>query len=232
MNVIVRLGDKKFYYSPVFGKFKESNSNEEWDIYYLVLNESRDKLIKVNLYEDGESTKRKIIELDQDYENLVLDDDGYGCVEYLNENDIDKILNGEDIEPFKLKICKNFYDEMEIPLYTKVKTDDDINNLLKLSNNFHDAYVNNINGNDKKMVVTFDGVWGCSIEMVFEGEILYKNNRTKASGNLVWYDCSLYFNDSHYIVFVDQDDYNRDEDLDTNQCYFMAKRLKYKIIPN
>lgn len=232
MNVIVRLGNKKYYYSKVFGIYKDSPSDEIWDIYYIVLNEKQDKLIKVNAYDVGEYLERKVLELDRDTEGLILDEEGFGCVEFLNEKDIEIILNGGDVEGPKLKICKNFNEEIELHDYKYVKSDDDISDLLNLAGGFHDAYVKKINGNHDKLAVTFGGIWGCSLELIFEGEVSYKNKRTTINIDDWWYDASLVRNESGYIILLDQDGYNEEDDIDEYSCYFMAKKLRYKVIPN
>lgn len=232
MNVIIRLGNKKYYYSKVFGIYKDSPSDEIWDIYYIVLNEKQDKLIKVNAYDVGEYLDRKVLELDKDTEGLILNEEGFGCVEFLNEKDIEAILNGEDIESPKLKICKNFNDEIEILDYKEVKSDNDISDLLNLAGGFHDAYVKKINGNNNKLAVTFDGIWGCSLELIFEEEVIYKNARSTTNIGYWWYDASLEKTESGYIILLDQDGYKEEDDIDEYSCYFMAKKLKYKVIPN
>ncbi len=232
MNVIVRLGNKKYYYSPVFGIFKDSPSDELWDIYYIVLNETQDKLIKVNAYEVGENLDRRVLELDRNTEGLILNEEGFGCVEFLNEKDIESIINGEDIETPKLKICKNFYDEIELSDYKEVKTEEDIIDLLNLTGRFHDAYIKKINGNDDKLTVTFDGIWGCSVELVFEEEVIYKNTRSTTNVGIWWYDASLAKTESGYIILLDQDGYTKEDDIDNYSSYFMAKKLKYKVMPN
>ena len=229
MYAIIRLKNKQYYTSKVFGIYKETESKEGFDVFYIVLNKEKNKLTKVYKYEIENHIDTMVLELDQDMEDMILDEEGYGHVDFLKDQDIDKILNDEEIEKRKLNKCINSSKDIDLKEYIEVNDEDDINNLLYLTGGFHDACIENISGNDKKMTIKFDKIWGMELEIVFEDEVIYKNTLVN---DIYWFDCSLIKNESDYFVFVNQSGYDEKDDLDEYSCYFMAKKMKYKIIPN
>ncbi len=228
MDVIIRLKNKKYYTSKVFGIYKETDSKEVWDTFYIVFDEEKEKLIKVYKYETSNKIETIVLELNQDIEDMILDEEGFGHVDYLTDDDIEKIIDGKNISKDKQNKCKKSSKNIDLNEYIEINDDNDINNLLLLTCYFHDSYIENINGNDKRMSVTFDKIWGMKLEIIFEDDVIYKNS---LGDDIYWYDCSIVKNESNYFVLVNQSDYDEEDDIDQYSCYFMAKKMKYKIMP-
>ena len=228
MYVIIRLDNKKYYTSKVFGIYKETDSKEGWDDFYIVLNEEKDKLIKVYKYNVEENIDVRVLELNQDIDDLILDEEGHGHIDFLNDDDIDNILNDKELSKNKLNRCLKEDKVIDLNEYIEVKDEEDIVNLLYLTGGFHDACIENINGNDKRLEVSFDKIWGMKLQIIFEEEVIYKNTLVD---DIYWFDCSLIKNESDYFVLVNQSGVEEISDLDEYSCYFMAKKMKYKIIP-
>ena len=88
---------------------------------------------------------------------------------------------------------------------------------------FHDAYIGSINYSVDKLIVRFDGLWGCSIELEFAGDIIIHHNNVTCV-----FSASIFFEDE-YIYFVD-DDIDSFENIIDDFTYFRGKTLKWKII--
>ena len=228
MDVIIRLKKKKYYTSKVFGIYKESSSKEVWDTFYIVFDEKKEKLIKIDKYKTDKYIETMVLELNQNIDDMLLDEEGFGHIDFLTDDDIIKVIEGKSVSKDKLSKCKKISKDLDLNKYIEVNDDEDINNLLLLTCYFHDSYIENINGNDKKMSITFDKIWGMKLEIILEDEVTYKNS---LGDDIYWYDCSIVKNESDYFVLVNQSDYDEEDDIDQYSCYFMAKKMKYKIMP-
>lgn len=228
MYVIVRLKNKKYYTSKVYGIYKETDSKEGYDDFYIVLNESKDDLIKVYKYDVEKYINMMVLELNQNIDDLILDEEGHGHIDFLTDEDIDDILNNKGLNKTKLSRCIKENKEIDLKEYIEVNDEEDIVNLLYLTGGFHDACIDNISGNDKMLKVSFDKIWGMKLEIVFEEEVIYKNTLVD---DISWFDCSFIKNESDYFILVNQSGVEETDNLDDYSCYFMAKKMKYKIIP-
>ena len=158
---------------------------------------------------------------------MQIDQNDCGKVNFLSDDEINNILNGK-ISDATLSKCMKYVDNSEID-YIEIKNDNDIENFMIVSGNLHDGYIKEISKINNKLHVLFDGIWGCKIEMIFEGNIQYQNSRDE--DNLWWFGSSMFFYNNE-IVLVDDDCYKNGDDFKQCLVWFKAKKVKYKVILN
>ena len=103
--------------------------------------------------------------------------------------------------------------------------------ILGQSGNNPLAYIKEHKEADDCVYVLFGGVWGCSIEMWFEGEAAcsIKEYDLKVD-DPTWYDSTFMLHDGFFYL-VDEGDMNV-EDIDNTYNWLKARRVKYHVIPN
>ena len=230
MKAIVRLGNGNYYLSKVFGVFNDSfvDSFKKNQYYYLVFDESMKTLIPKFQYQ--QNTKYIIPEIliyENDTSDMDMDQNHCGKVKFLSDIEIRNILDGE-VRDTVLSKCKKYIDRRKLD-YIEIKNTEDIENFMIVSGMLHDGYIKEISEKGNQLYVLFDDVWGCQIEMVFEGNIRYQNLREE--GDVWWYGSSMVF-DHDGIILTDEEDYQVGEDLSRSLTWFKAKKVKYKVIPN
>ena len=235
MNVIVKNNDGTYYASKVFGIINNKvgvKYEQGWSYKYVVLNKTGNNILIIDEYA---KTKHNIITYDTDKTDMTLDKNNIGKVNFLTEEEYAKILNNQITEDI-IKKCQKYVvvykDE-----YVDILTDKDINNVIEIFFGFHDAYVYNICENKDELKVTFLSEWGCNLEMVFSGNVTYKNMRTTQEGDLWWYDATIIIqedkeNNYRCVKLIDNADYKPEDDIEKFQCFFIGDKAKYRIIPN
>ena len=116
----------------------------------------------------------QILIIDAKQDNWNENEDGEGCVNFLNRELLDSFLDDE-IQPQEiLDKCREMdadYIYEEIP---EIMCQQDIENLERASGGFHDARIAKEELlNDGTLYLRFDGTWGCEIEMWFWGDLEY-----------------------------------------------------------
>lgn len=238
MYAIIRNKDGSYYTSFVFGYFCKVTATDDYKRYlerwhnqfYVVLNETKDALIKKYVYpSDNKYLDPQVLIIDADRQEWTFEDDSHGCVAFLHGIDfygaeltVDSALLGQCIT------IDAMYPYNE---YVEIKTAMDIENLGWVSGGFHDAYIKEHKEADDCVYVLFGGVWGCSIEMWFEGEATcsIKEYDLKVD-DPTWYDSTFMLHDGFFYL-VDEGDMNV-EDIDNTYNWLKAKRVKYHVIPN
>lgn len=111
-----------------------------------------------------------------------------------------------------------------------VESDTDLKNLDCAAGGFHDAYVEKAEKNGDSVYVLFGGVWGCEVEMFFDGDADFCiDARSGEHDDPYWFDSTL-FRDGEYIYLADAEKL-KPGDITNNYCWFRGKHLKYRIIP-
>lgn len=231
MKAIVRLGNGKYYISKVFGVFND-NLNDDFNkglrYYYIVFDEEMKSLI--SKYEYKQNTKYidpEILICENDTSDMKIDKNNCGKVNFLSDDEMRNILDGK-ISDAILSKCMKYVDNSEID-YIEIKNNNDIKNFMLVSGNLHDGYIKELSKINNKLYVIFDGIWGCKIEIVFEGNIQYQNQREE--DNLWWFGSSMFF-DNNEIVLVDDEGYEKCDDIKQSLTWFKAEKVKYKVIPD
>ena len=110
----------------------------------------------------------------------------------------------------------------------EIGTQKDIEDFLWATGSLHDAFIAGLRREGENIRALFDGVWGCRVEIVFEGEAVCHRRRGVHYFD-EWLDCSVALADG-FVYLIDCDGVTPDE-LDEDRDWFRARRMKYRIIP-
>jgi hypothetical protein len=242
MYAIVRQGNGKFYTSTVFGYFYDVKSSdayqrhlERWrSAYYIVWNEAKTHLTKVlALQPNTKYLIPQILITDTSKDNWMEDaETTMGCVNFLSRAIADELCASHEMPAEILEQCMQLENEFSYDPCPEVRTEKDIENLNQAVGGFHDAFIRSCKLNDDGTLhVCFDGTWGCTVELWFWDDVSYcAESRDPDELDPYWYSSSIFFHDG-YIVLVDEADMTA-EQLDDSYCWFKAKHMKYRIIPD
>lgn len=104
MHALICLGNGKYYVSAVFGCYRDITYEEKnfRNPYWIVWNQKKTRLIRwFTFVPNTKSFIQQIIFIDADQSNWQKDENGVGCVEFLNQevldSSIDKAEQPEDI---------------------------------------------------------------------------------------------------------------------------------------
>ena len=227
MHAIIKQGNGKYYVSAVFGCYNNVN-RRIYSRYYIVWDEKKEHLIK--WYYSG--FNQLMIIVDKSEENWITDEEGIGGIDFLPKETADRIVDtGEmpqDIREKCLAVDEGFvYEE-----YHEIKNERDIENLQYASGYFHDAYIEEQKLlEDGTLYLLFEGVWGCSIEVWFWGDLeYYTSGRDLEVYDPYWLDSSLFFHDG-FVYFTDGENMTADK-IGEENYWFKARHMKYHIIPD
>lgn len=238
MYAIVRNKDGSHYTSVVFGYFCKITATDDYKRYlegvhnrfYVVLNEAKDALIKKYIFpSDNKYLDPQVLIVEANQENWLFEDDTHGCVDFLKG--VDFYAAEPVVDPVLLGQCITMDAMHKYSEYVEIKTEKDIENLMWVSGGFHDAFIEKHAQMDDSVYVLFDGVWGCKIEMWFEGEVAYSvESRDPEEDDPTWYCSSLLMHDGFFYL-VDEENV-KVEDIDNTYCWFKSRHIKYHVIPN
>lgn len=231
MKVIIRLGDKKYYTSKVFA-IKMIKFNNLCLYQYLVFNQYNEKLI----FQDSRDYTSIYIDplvliYDNDSSDMQLGEDWSGKVNFISNHELEEIVVKGTYSKELLTKCKKhittYNDE-----YIHVKNQKDINNLMAVAGGFHDGLIKEVNKNQNgELVVLFDELWGCKIEMIFSKDVEYNCVKVE-KGYEFWLDAKMLFIDKK-ILLVDDACYKPNKiKLDNRYNWFKSSEVRYRIIPD
>lgn len=235
MKAIIIHKDGTFHASKVFAVLNDK-IDDEWEacyyFKYLVLDENNSKLYFQDEYAHGTKyIETLLLIFDYDTIDMTLDSNGLGKVNFISDDELNDIASLGKYSNKLLKECIKYATKYEGE-YINISNENDIENLKCVSGNFHDGYIKDINKNEKgELVVLFDGLWGCSIEMIFSKDVEYENKRSFEEGDVWWSSCSMIFKHNK-IYFADDDCYSGDDDIRDYSTWFVAEKIRYRIIPN
>ena len=234
----MRNKDGSHYTSVVFGYFCKITSTDDYKRYlegihnrfYVVLNEAKDALIKKYIFpSDNKYLDPQVLIVEADQDNWLFEDDTHGCVDFLHG--VDFYSEEMAIDPVLLGQCITMDAMCRYNEYVEIKTEKDIENLMWVSGGFHDAYIETYEQVADSVHVLFDGVWGCKIEIWFEGEAEYSvESRDPEEDDPTWYGSSFLMHDG-FFYFVDEEGV-KTESIDNTYCWFKSRRVRYHVIPN
>ena len=233
MKAIINSEDNNYYASKVFA-IKNDYLN---DVYkggfsykYLVLNKDYTNLVFVNEYDMKPHIYTNVLIFDNDMSDMTINDEGVGKVDFISDSEIDSIIQNNTCSQEVLDKCKQYVVAYNGE-YIDIKDENDIDNLMRLSQGFHDALINKIGRNENnELIILFDGIWGCKVEMIFSEDVEFQNLSNMDGGDPTWYGSTMLIDEDKFF-FVDQENYSIDKDLYEDATWFKAKNIKYKIIP-
>ena len=242
MYAIIRQGEGKYYISAVFGYFHDVKSTDDYQRYleriyspyYIVWNEEKTHLVKVFAMQPN--TKYLIPQVlitDNDTSNWIFDSEhDTGCVEFLTREVADRLIDTHEMPPDIFEKCSLLEKSYSYDSCPEVRTNKDIENLDSVAGGFHDAHIEICSQQDDgTLYVRFEGVWGCSIEMWFWDDVSYCiESRDPEENDPYWYSSSIFLHGG-YIYLVDESEMTA-EQINDNYCWFKAKHMKYRVIPD
>lgn len=241
MHAMVCQGNGKYYISAVFGYFRDITATDEhekfiqsiYNPYWIVWDEEKKRLIKwLDMVPNDKYINPQILIIDSEQKNWNMDDDGVGCVDFLSRDLLDSFLDKEQqpediLEKCRLMDAGYIYEEIQ-----EIKGQNDIENLYWASGYFHDAYIAKEElQQDGTLYLKFEGSWGCEIEIWLWGELEYDtSSKNSDCYDNYWYSSTILQEDG-FIYFVDDNNMTVDK-IGKGYCYFKARHMKYRIIPD
>lgn len=232
MHAIIRLKNGGYYLSAVFGYFNDKTNSSTYNDYCIVFNKEKTTLIKKKIFNPrrGKYLEKMVLIYDCDRTGWIINDNGYGCVEFLSEKGSPNLVEINNLPEHLINQCHELDFKVELRDSISIKSKKDIDNLMILSGCFHDAVIDKITESDDMIKVLFSGIWGCSIELVFSGDVIYSvESRDPEDYDPYWYGASIIMG-KDYLILVDDEDVN-EHDLD-GFCWFKAKHISYSVIPD
>ena len=233
MKALINHGDGTYHASKVFAIINDK-IEDKWKAgyyyRYLVFDENNNKLYFQDEYAHNTKYIKKLLLIyDYDSSDMKLDEKGLGKVNFISKDELDKIINSGEYTNELLDKCKKYITKYDGE-YIDIKNKNDIENLMCVSGDFHDGYIKEINRNNEgELVVLFDGLWGCNIEMIFSKDVEYNNGRSIEEGDVWWFSCAMIFKDNK-IYFADDECYTAEDDIKNYSTWFIAEKVKYRII--
>lgn len=241
MHAIIRQDDGKYYVSAVFGYYRDVTATEDYKRYiesihkpyWIVWDSEKKRLIRwLSMVPDTKYIIPQILIVDSERNNWNLDEDGVGCVDFLSRELLNSFLDDE-IQPEEiLSRCRAMDAGYVYNEITEVKNQQDIEDLDWVSGGFHDARIAKEKlQDDGTLYLRFDGTWGCEIEVWFSGDLEYDtSSRDPEECDPYWYGSTVILHNG-FVYFVDEEDMTVDK-ITPGYCYFKARHMKYKVIPD
>lgn len=241
MHAIIRQDDGKYYVSAVFGYYRDVTATEDYKRYiesihkpyWIVWDSEKKRLIRwLSMVPDTKYIIPQILIVDSERNNWNLDEEEVGCVDFLSRELLDSFLDDE-IQPEEiLSKCRAMDAGYVYNEITEVKNQQDIEDLNWVSGGFHDERIAKEKlQNDGTLYLRFDGTWGCEIEVWFSGDLEYDtSSRAPEECDPYWYGSTVILHNG-FVYFVDEEDMTVDK-ITSGYCYFKARHMKYKVIPD
>lgn len=240
MHALINQGNGKYYLSYVFGYYRDITVTDEYERYvqsidnpYWVVWDPEGKHL-IRWYPNVQGTNYLILQIiivDADQSNWTKDENGNGCVDFLNRELLDSFLDQDDQPEEILAQCRAVdegytYDEIQ-----EVKTQTDIENLHWATGGFHDAYIKQQEmQDDGTLYLRIDGIWGCAIDVWFWGDVEYDtSSRDPEYYDPYWFGATVILQDG-FVYLVDEEDMTVDQ-ITSGYCYFKARHMRYRILP-
>ena len=234
MQAIIRRGNGRFYCSPIFGKYYDKESKQApFDAYVICFDEKKEKLIKYPLYDTEKKPYLDLLVLitDDDESNWINYNDKYIGVDFISYDRSLTIVEEKTLSDETKKLCHELDHDEDYSGFKSIHTYNDIKKFMLITGQFHDAWIAKLEERaDGSLYVLFDGVWGCNVEIVFFNDVSYStDSRDPNIYDPYWLGSSIIIKDG-YIYFVDDVIADVSEITDYF-CWFKAKEMKYRIIP-
>ena len=234
MYAIIRKETGGFYTSPVFGFYDDNPDPLSAEMYYIVLDDKKRKLIRQYEYEQGNIRLNKLVLVtDTDTSGWNMLDEYHGCVPFLDK---DKALEYvRDGTPRNILTQCLAYNIEDYPLTISIESQFDIDYVMNATDDFHDAYITSIDSSIPNiLVVQFKGLWGCSVEMILENGIKYNAETCEQSLRNCklepyWFDASLLI-EGKYKYLINEED-RKPEEINESFTWFRAEQMRFRIIP-
>ncbi len=227
--------------SAVFGYYKEITAKNDYqrylqdihNTYWVVWNKDKTRLIRwLDMVPNTKYLIPQILIIEADQTDWDKDENGVGCVRFLSKELLDSFLDEEQQPEAILEKCRLMDDGYVYDETPEIRSQKDIENLEWASGFFHDARIVKEELNeDGTLYLRFDGTWGCEIEIWFWGDLEYDTSRRNPDEyDPYWFGSTILLQDG-FVYFVDEENMTVEE-IDNSFCYFKARHMKYRIIPD
>lgn len=232
MYAIVREGDGRFYTSMVFGNYQIEGASARKRDCWIVLNREKTALVKqYHLQQDTKHLIPMVLITDADRSDWAELSEGERSVGVLPTDRLPAMVEQGAVPAVLTRKCVELDRAYRYEELREVKTEEDIRDLKWVSGCFHDSVVAEAKEDADGLSVRFEGVWGCTIEVRFEGEVCYHIPVIDPwEGDPVWYDCTLVFRDG-FVWLIDREGVSV-ENIPPHAHWFRAKTMKYRVIPD
>ena len=232
MRAVIRLGNGKYYCSPLFGICSKKALFSSFVPYVICLDERKERLIRQPLYDPDihSSLSSMVLFIDEDSTDWIRQSKDYTGVDFLPQADALKYAAKGVTPENVLKRCLSYDFEEDLSVFKPVLTEDDASQFLCLTGELHDAYIKKMETRpDGSVYVLFDGAWGCRAEAIFSGDVSYNlDGRDGVNYDRFWYGSSIFLHDGYVYL---ADDISRVEEVPASECYFKAKSMLYRVTP-
>lgn len=233
MYAMVRDGGGLFYTSTVFAFYRAENIANYSERYWVLLNREKTALIKQPALEpDVPYLIPKVLIVDADETGWVDLSDRESAMDFLPGKELLSMIdNGTVPEELTRRCIEMDRTRVYEPVRTIEKAED-IRDLMWASGGFHDGGVSELRQEGDRLHLTIDGIWGCRIEMEFEGEVAYNTAgiTPERYRHSVWFGGTVAMEDG-FVYLIDDTDVAV-KDLNPEYGWFRGRKARYKILPD
>ncbi len=241
MHAIILQGDGQYYVSAVFGYYRDITATESYakyleqinKPYWIVWDAQKKRLIRwKTMVSNTKYLTPQILIIDSEHDNWNVDEDGVGCVNFLTRELLDSFLDKEEQPEDILYKCRQIDEGYTYEEIREIKTDKNIEDLDWVSGGFHDAFiVKQELQDDGSLYLLFDGIWSCKLEVWFWGDLEYDTSCKDPENFSPYWDGATVIIQDGFIYLADEEELTVEE-MTTGYCFFKARHMKYRIIPN
>ena len=201
--------------------------------FYLVLNSSKTALVKKYLFPAGNKyLDPKVLVTDTDDSGWISQsrkDDRRACISFLANLSVD--TEEITVPDALLQRCIDLDRAYTFHAYPEITDEKSIDDLMEVAGNFHDGRIQRWEQNGDAIYVLFDALWGCKLELWFEGDVRCDTSIFEQENIVPWWaNATLLKTDGYYyLVEGDCDDVSQ---LTSDFCWFRGRTLRYHVIPN
>lgn len=240
MHALICQGEGKYYVSAVFGYYTDINAATEYERYlqswkrcFIVWDAEKKRLIRwFEMVPDRKELIPQLLVVDADKTRWHRDGKHAEFVDFLDRKRIDSFLDAETQPEDVLEKCRAsdagyVYEECR-----EIRSEKDITDLMWVSGGFHDAYIEEEElKDDGTLRLLFDGTWGCKIEVWLWGDLEYDTSYRKSDEYDHFWFGSTVIRQEGFVYFIAEEDMTVEE-LTPGECFFKARHMKYRVIPD
>lgn len=215
----------------VFGYFwQNAEEMNLWDQVYIVLDEGKSKLIAQAVFDkDCTILDPYVLIIDSDDSNWVVEEDGFGVIDFLAGHNILEQIRNETVSHSILNRCIKEDAKATKSMELLIKDEKSIRDFRTISYGLHDAYIKTVHFEDGRLVVTFDGIWGCQIKVIFSENLSF-NLPLHLDYPEYWLQSSILQDEERnfYLINDRLEDFQQVTDEHT---WMRANKISYQVIP-
>ena len=152
-------------------------------------------------------------------------------VDFLPTGELLSMIDSNTVPSVLTQKCIEMDSAYQFESVRTINTADDIRDLEWASGGFHDAFIAEKRESENSLYLLFDGTWGCKIEVWFEGDISYDtSSRDPKKFDPYWMGSTVSI-ENGFVYLIDDEDVSVN-DINSSYCWFKARTMKYRVIPD